>query len=121
MIKLYENDPRDLYEQLASELIRLISEGKLREGDQLPSIRSLASSLQVNTKTVQAAYQLLADKGFILQRKKARAIVQISSEADWLHYWTPTIETFASEAKARGFSLDDCLSLFQQTYKEQLS
>lgn len=74
-IRLYDDDERDLYIQLADEMIRLMAEGALKNGDELPSIRRLASSLQVNTKTVQAAYQKLADEGFILQRKKQRPLL----------------------------------------------
>lgn len=74
LIRLYDDDKRDLYIQLADEMIRLMAEGQLQVGDELPSIRKLAGSLQVNTKTVQAAYQKLADEGFILLRKKQQLL-----------------------------------------------
>lgn len=105
-IRLYDNDERDLYLQLADEMIRLMAEGELKKGDELPSIRKLASSLQINMKTVQAAYQKLADDGFILQRKKATALVSQENfnEENWLKRWENVFTRFQDEGKARGLS-----------------
>ena len=108
-IRLYDDNERELYMQLADEIIRLMAEGKLKEGDELPSIRKLASSLQVNTKTVQIAYQKLADDGFVLLRKKATALVaqQNFNEEDWLARWRDTFTRFHNEGKARNLSDDE--------------
>lgn len=105
-IRLYDEDERDLYIQLTDEMVRLMAEGQLKQGDELPSIRKLASSLQVNTKTVQAAYQKLADEGFIVQRKKATALVSQDhfKENDWIGRWEKTFTRFQNECKARGLS-----------------
>lgn len=115
-IRLYDEDERDLYRQLADEIIRLMSEGALQEGDELPSIRKLASQLQVNTKTVQAAYQKLADEGFILLRKKATAIVHQEhfNEQEWLQAWQHTFTRFRHECAARQVSEQDMKKLAQQ-------
>lgn len=108
-IRLYDNDERDLYIQLADEMIRLMAEGELREGDELPSIRRLATSLHVNMKTVQAAYQKLADEGFILQRKKATALVNQEhfDEDKWTEHWRKIFTRFQNECKARSLSDDE--------------
>lgn len=108
-IRLYDDNERELYMQLVDEIIRLMAEGKLKEGDELPSIRKLASSLQVNTKTVQIAYQKLADDGFVLLRKKATALVaqQNFNEEDWLARWRDTFTRFQNEGKARNLSDDE--------------
>lgn len=106
IIRLYDEDDRDLYIQLADEIIRLMANKQLNEGDELPSIRKLASSLNVNTKTVQTAYQKLADEGFILLRKKATALVnqQNFNEENWLERWERDFTRFQNEGKARGLS-----------------
>lgn len=120
-IRLYDDDERDLYSQLAGEIIRLMAEGKLLEGDELPSIRKLASSLQVNVKTVQAAYQKLADEGFILQRKKATALVSLKqfNEMDWLDRWQKTFTRFQNEAKAQGLSDDKILQMITRLIEKE--
>lgn len=122
-IRLYDDDERDLYIQLADEMIRLMAEGALKNGDELPSIRRLASSLQVNTKTVQAAYQKLADEGFILQRKKATALVAQNNfnKEDWLARWRKIITRFQNEGKAIGLSDDELSEVITQLLKKENS
>lgn len=121
MIRLYENDPRDLYVQLADQIIQLIAEKKLEQNDELPSVRQLASQLRVNPKTVQSAYQRLAEKGFIQLRHKARAIVNLTqlSNDEWLTLWRPEWNTFIGEAKARGLSRDQALECVTKWFNEQ--
>lgn len=108
-IRLYDDDERDLYIQLADEIIRLMAEGSLTAGEELPSIRKLASSLNVNVKTVQAAYQKLADEGFILLRKKATALVsrELFSEATWMNRWQKTFTRFHHECLAQNLSEEE--------------
>lgn len=109
LIRLYDDHERDLYMQLADEIIRLIAEGELQTQDELPSIRKLASSLQVNMKTVQAAYQRLAEEGFIVQRKKATAIVAQDNfdKESWLERWQAIVTRFQNEGKAIGLTDDE--------------
>lgn len=122
-IRLYDDDERDLYIQLADEMIRLMAEGALKNGDELPSIRRLASSLQVNMKTVQAAYQKLADEGFILQRKKATALVAQNNfnKEDWLARWRKIITRFQNEGKAIRLSDDELSEVITQLLKKENS
>lgn len=119
LIRLYDGRRRDLYMQLADEIIRLMAEGELKVGDELPSIRKLASSLQVNTKTVQTAYQKLADEGFILLRKKATAIVSRENfhEENWLERWGENFTLFHNECKARNLSDDEITKYLKQLLK----
>ena len=56
---------RPLYDQIASQIKAQIIEGTLSAGEALPSIRSLAKSLHISVLTVQKAYDLLQDQGFI--------------------------------------------------------
>ncbi len=56
---------RPIYEQISSQMKRLIMEGSLGEGTQLPSMRSLANSLHVSVITTKRAYTDLEAQGFI--------------------------------------------------------
>lgn len=120
-IRLYDNDERDLYIQLADEMIRLMAEGELLEGDELPSIRKLASSLNVNIKTVQAAYQKLADEGFILLRKKATALVNQDqfNEQNWTEHWRKIFTRFQNECKARNLTDEEIAQYINRLLKEE--
>ena len=56
---------KPIYEQIASQLRALIADGKLAEGQQLPSIRALANDLHVSVITTKRAYADLEAQGFI--------------------------------------------------------
>jgi len=60
-----------LYKQVADRLQRLITEGTLKPGDRLPSVRKLRQQLSVSTSTVLEAYRLLEDRGLILTRPQS--------------------------------------------------
>lgn len=56
---------RPLYEQISSQIKAAIMSGELKAGEAIPSVRSLAKSLQISILTVQKAYATLQDDGFI--------------------------------------------------------
>ena len=58
-------DSRPIYEQIVENFKMQMYKGILREGDQMPSVRSLAVELSTNPNTVQKAYAELERQGFI--------------------------------------------------------
>ena len=65
MISLNYRDASPIYEQIKNGLKRLIVTGALKEGDKLPSVRSLATELAINPNTIQKAYNELENEGYI--------------------------------------------------------
>ena len=65
MIQLNYRDPRPIYEQIKTELQRLILTQALSPGSKLPSVRELASQLAINPNTIQRAYRQLEMEGWI--------------------------------------------------------
>ena len=66
IIQIEHNAPEPIYEQLIAEIQRMIGTGQLAENDSLPSIRQLASQLDVAINTVARAYQELERKGLVI-------------------------------------------------------
>ena len=64
MIQLNYRDPRPIYEQIKTELQRLILTQALSPGSKLPSVRELASQLAINPNTIQRAYHELDAEGY---------------------------------------------------------
>ena len=56
---------RPLYEQIASQIKAAIMSGELKAGEAIPSVRALAKSLHISILTVQKAYSMLQEDGFI--------------------------------------------------------
>lgn len=65
-----------IYTQLMDQIIEGIASGRLQPGQSLPSVRSLASDIGINLHTVNKAYTLLKQEGFIQIHRKKGVIVQ---------------------------------------------
>jgi len=65
MLNLDFRDPRPIYEQVKEGLRRLMITGAIQQGEKLPSVRSLASSLAINPNTIQRAYEALEAEGYV--------------------------------------------------------
>ena len=65
MLNLDIRDSRPIYEQIKDKLRRLMVTGAIREGEKLPSVRSMASSLAINPNTIQRAYEALESEGYV--------------------------------------------------------
>ena len=69
MINIDYRDSRHIYEQVKDAYRQQILTGILEAGAEMPSVRSLASSLAVNPNTIQRAYRELEAEGFICSVK----------------------------------------------------
>ena len=67
-----------MYIQLYNRLKNLIESGELEEGEQLPSIRSLAKELDVNNVTIVNAYKLLEQEAYVYSKKGSGTYVRQS-------------------------------------------
>ena len=63
------NDRQPIYRQLRDRVVALILDGALKEGDPLPSVRTVAAELRVNPLTVLKGYQSLADERLVESRR----------------------------------------------------
>ena len=83
MISINYRDPRPIYEQIQSELRRLMLTGALPPGSRLPSVRELAGQLAINPNTIQRAYRELETDGYILSvAGKGSFVAQVDQIAE---------------------------------------
>ena len=68
------------YEQIANRYQMLILRGILPAGTQMPSVRSLAVELSINPNTIQKAYSLLEQQGYIYSAKGRGSFVSDVSD-----------------------------------------
>src|SRR5712671_3978976 len=62
------DDSLPIYRQLRDRVVAMILEGVLREGDPLPSVRSVAADFRLNPLTVLKGYQQLVDERLVEKR-----------------------------------------------------
>jgi GntR family transcriptional regulator len=65
MLEIQNNSPVPIYEQLISEIMKMVHSGELKAGESMPSIRNLASTLDIAVNTVARAYNELERDGYI--------------------------------------------------------
>src|SRR2546430_16579379 len=63
------DDSQPIYRQLRDRVVVMILDGVLKEGDPLPSVRTVAADYRLNPLTVLKAYQELVDEGLVETRR----------------------------------------------------
>jgi GntR family transcriptional regulator len=76
ILQIEHNSPVPIYEQLVSEIEQMIESGALSEHDPLPSIRQLASQLDVAINTIARSYQELERKGLVISNGRKGTFVR---------------------------------------------
>ncbi|MCI8997188.1 MAG: GntR family transcriptional regulator [Lachnospiraceae bacterium] len=113
---------RPLYEQIGTQVKAQIMSGELKAGEALPSIRSLAKSLQISVLTVQKAYDLLQEDGFIETTAGKGCFVSAQNQDFYLEEQQKKIEEHFSEAieiaRVSGISLQKLLNLLKILYEQ---
>ncbi len=71
-----------LYQQIRDQIVSGIATGELVAGMQLPSVRTLATDLGINLHTVNKAYALLRDEGYIRMKGRTGAFIADVSSAN---------------------------------------
>lgn len=74
-IEISLNDGVPIYRQIVNQIKYLVASGKIRPGDELPPIRTLAEQLTVTPNTIVKAYGELEDEGVLFKRRGAGTYV----------------------------------------------
>ena len=77
VIEIDFNSDEAIYVQLMNQIIFGIATSRLQEGDQLPSVRQMADTIGINMHTVNKAYSLLRQEGFVSIDRRRGAIVAV--------------------------------------------
>ena len=73
------NDKQPIYRQLRDRVVAMILDGALKEGDALPSVRTVAAEYRVNPLTVLKGYQELVDENLVEKRRGLGMYVRAGS------------------------------------------
>lgn len=111
-----------IYTQLVHQIIEGIASGRLQPGEPLPSVRSLATDIGVNLHTVNKAYTLLKQEGYIqVHRQKGVVIDPVGMPPvtpEFREKQRRELRPIVAEAICRGMEKDELLSLVEQIHQE---
>lgn len=76
-IEIDFNSDEALYIQLRNQIIMGIATAQFQEGDALPSVRQLADTIGINMHTVNKAYSVLRQEGFVKVDRRKGAVIAV--------------------------------------------
>lgn len=120
VIRIKDNSEVPIYLQLRNQIVAGISDGRLQPGEHLPPVRALAGEIGVNAMTVNKAYQMLRQEGFIeIDRRHGARVCGRRGSAELSPARLEQLEALAAEARARGMSRADFLALCAGVFGEE--
>ena len=120
MIVIDYQNRKPIYEQVVERFQRLILTGAMEPDTQMPSVRALAKELAINPNTIQKAYTILEQKGFIYPVKGRGNFVsgnQDLKEQEQTVFFQK-LGTLIQEGKELGVSKELCLQKTAEFYEE---
>ena len=119
IIEINTQSPSPIYEQLRDEIILGIAAGKLVPDEVLPSVRRLAADLGIHFHTVNKAYTMLCDEGYIIMdRRKGAVVAQIKPGGDMFSSMlSRRLLLNAAEAVCRDMSENEFIDLCSGSYR----
>ena len=101
------NDTQPIYRQLRDRVVVMILDGELKEGDPLPSVRTVSAEYRVNPLTVMKGYQQLVDEGLVEARRglgmfvkegAAKQLLQVERERFLNEEWPRVRESMSVQS-----------------------
>ena len=80
IVEIDFNSEEALYIQLINQIIIGIATDQIREGDTLPSVRQLADNIGINMHTVNKAYSVLKQEGFLRVDRRLGAVIALDTD-----------------------------------------
>lgn len=118
VIEIDFNSDEALYIQLRNQIIMGIAKDMIKDGESLPSVRRMANELGVNMHTVNKAYALLRQDGYVKLDRRNGAVVSVSLENRSYHVETinSDMQMIVAQAICKNISLAEMQELVRDMY-----
>lgn len=122
IIRVDFNSEEALYIQLCNQIIMGIASSHLQEGEALPSVRDLADTIGINMHTVNKAYGILKQEGFLkLDRRKGAVISLDASKYNAKVELYNMLNVALARAMCKNISLEEMHKAVDDVYKNIIS
>ncbi len=108
-----------IYIQIRNQMVQAMADGRLKNGERLPTVRALAGEAGINSMTVNKAYQMLKQEGYIItDRRNGAAVCLGSSEnSDVKNKIREKLEIIIAEGKTKGMSEEEIVDMCREIYR----
>lgn len=117
-ISLTKDSDVPLRQQLAEQIVFLITTGQLRPGEELPSVRALARQTKIHHNTVSEAYQDLVRRNWLARNRGSRLIVGTGSGSK--SKGQPSLDELINESIQRAREMGYSLQALRERVRERL-
>ena len=119
LIEVDFNSDEALYVQLQNQIIVGIAMNTIQEGDTLPSVRRLAETIGINMHTVNKAYSILKQEGFIQLDKRRGAVIALDAdEARALLEMEAQLKILLAKGCCKNISREEVHALVDEIFDE---
>lgn len=118
-IEIDFNSEEALYVQLCNQIIMGIAMEQIGKGDTLPSVRQLADTIGINMHTVNKAYAVLREEGYLtLDRRRGAIVVQDCNKVKALSDMQNTLRMTIARGMCKNISREEVHILVDQIFEE---
>ena len=118
-IEIDFNSDEAIYMQLRNQIILGIATSRFQEGDMLPSVRQLADSIGINMHTVNKAYTVLKQEGYVkVDRRKGAMIALDIDKMRALEEIRRELQVTLAKASCKNISGEEVHALIDEIYEE---
>ena len=118
-IEIDFNSDEALYLQLRNQIILGIATAQFQEGDSLPSVRQLADSIGINMHTVNKAYTVLKQEGYVkVDRRKGAVIAVDVNRIQALEELKSALQVILAKSRCKNISREEVHQLIDEIYEE---
>ena len=120
LLKIKPESDTPIYQQLRDQIVAGIAAGSLKPGDPLPSVREFARDIGVNYHTVNKAYALLRDEGYVNVYGRRGAEISEPPKADeaFLRDMEEKLIKIMAEARSKGMDAAEVVKIADKLSRE---
>ena len=119
IIEIDFNSDEALYMQLRNQIIMGIATAQYREGDSLPSVRQLADIVGINMHTVNKAYTVLKQEGYVKVDRRRGAVIAIDVDRmRTLEELKRELQVILAKSSCKSISREEIHELIDEIYEE---
>lgn len=106
-----------IYQQLCNQIIQGIAMSRLAEGEVLPSVRQMADEIGINMHTVNKAYTILKQEGYVkVDRRRGAVIALDENRQRAMDSIRKSLRLTLAEAKCRNISREEVMDIVRDIY-----
>lgn len=119
IIEIDFNSDEALYLQLRNQIIMGIATARFREGDSLPSVRQMADSIGINMHTVNKAYTVLKQEGYVKVDRRRGAVIAVDvDKARTLAELKQGLQVILAKGSSKNISKEEIHELIEEIYRD---